>query len=85
MARASVHVKVFESAPIGVERVFAMDRNPLKSFFSDERGTETVEWAMMTVLMVGALVLIVAAIGSWVEIRFVELQEDLQGNETCCD
>ena len=83
--RAGVHVKVFESASAGEERVFTMDSNPLKSFFSDERGTETVEWAMMTVLIVGGLVLIVAAIGSWVEIRFVELQEDLQGNETCCD
>lgn len=62
-----------------------MDRNPLKSFSSDERGTETVEWALMTVLIVAGLVLIVGAIGSWVEFTFEELQEDLQGNETCCD
>ena len=65
-----------------------MDRSPLKSFFSDERGTETVEWALMTVLIVSGLVLLVAAIGSWVDIRFVELQEELQadpGGGTCCD
>ena len=62
-----------------------MDRNPLKSFFSDERGTETVEWGLMTVLIVAGLVVTVGLIGSWVEIRFVELQEELQGNETCCD
>ena len=65
-----------------------MDRNPLRSFLSDERGTETVEWSLMVALIVPGLVLIVAAIGSWVEIKFVELQEELQGNlegETCCD
>jgi len=69
------------------EKLFAMNRNLLKSFFSDESGTETVEWALMVVLIVGGQVLTVGAIGSWVENNFVELQEDLQGDEggTCCD
>jgi len=62
-----------------------MNRNPLKSFFSDERGTETVEWALMVVLIVGGLILIVGVIGSWVDHAFEHLQEELQGNETCCD
>ena len=62
-----------------------MNSNLLQSFFSDQKGTETVEWALMTVLIVGGLILIVGAIGSWVEINFVELEEELHGNETCCD
>ena len=62
-----------------------MNRNLLKSFFSDESGTETVEWALMVALIVVGLVLTVAAIGSWVDNSFEELQEELQGDETCCD
>ncbi len=63
-----------------------MDRNLLKSFFSDERGTETVEWALMVALIVVGLVLTVAAIGSWVNHAFEHLQEDLADDGgTCCD
>ena len=54
-----------------------MNRNLLKSFFSDENGTETVEWAMLAGLIVGGVVLAVAAIGAWVSNRFDELQTDL--------
>ena len=54
-----------------------MARNLLNSFFSDERGTETVEWGLMAGLIVGGLVLVVAAIGTWVKDRFSDLQTDL--------
>ena len=54
-----------------------MNRNLLKSFFSNERGTETVEWALMAGLIVGGLVVIVVAIGTWVRTRFDNLQSDL--------
>ncbi len=54
-----------------------MNRNVLKSFFSDERGTETVEWGLMVGLIVGGLVLTIAAIGSWVKARFDSLEAEL--------
>ena len=54
-----------------------MARNLLNSFFSDERGTETVEWGLMAGLIVGGLVLTVAAIGTWVRLKFTQLQSDL--------
>ena len=57
--------------------MFRMNANPLKSFFSDERGTETVEWGLMAGLIVGGLVLVVAAIGTWVKLKFTQLQTDL--------
>ncbi len=52
-------------------------RNLVKSLLSDERGTETVEWGLMAGLIVGGLVLVVAAIGTWVKTKFTELQTDL--------
>ncbi len=54
-----------------------MNRNLLKSFFSDERGTETVEWGLMAGLIVGGLIVIVFAIGTWVRNQFSDLQSDL--------
>ncbi len=56
-----------------------MNRNLLNSFFSDERGTETVEWGLMAGLIVGGLVLTVAAIGLWVKTKFQDLESDLAG------
>ena len=52
-------------------------KNLVKSLLSDERGTETVEWGLMVGLIVGGLVLTVAAIGSWVKARFDALEGDL--------
>jgi Flp pilus assembly pilin Flp len=49
----------------------------LESLFTDERGTETVEWGLMAGLIVGGLVLTVAAIGTWVKNKFDSLQTDL--------
>ncbi len=54
--------------------------NLMKSLLSDERGTETVEWGLMAGLIVGALVLTVAAIGTWVRTRFETLQDDLEAS-----
>ena len=54
-----------------------MNRNLLKSLFSDERGTETVEWGLMVGLIVGGLVVVIGAIGTWVRTRFDNLQSDL--------
>ena len=55
-------------------------KNLVKSLLSDERGTETVEWGLMAGLIVGALVLTVAAIGTWVRERFSSLQSDLEAS-----
>ena len=52
-------------------------KNLVKTLLSDERGTETVEWGLMAGLIVGGLVLTVAAIGTWVKLKFTELQTDL--------
>ena len=52
-------------------------KNLVKSLLSDESGTETVEWGLMAGLIVGGLVLTVAAIGTWVKTKFQELQTDL--------
>ena len=52
-------------------------KNLVKSLFSDESGTETVEWGLMVGLIVGGLVLTVAAIGAWVKGRFDDLKTDL--------
>lgn len=64
--------------PTGVKGALAMDRKLLKSFFSDEKGTETVEWGLMAGLIVGGLVITVAAIGTWVRDKFTQLNADLQ-------
>ena len=53
-------------------------KNLVKSLLSDERGTETVEWGLMAGLIVGGLVLTVAAIGTWVKDKFTQLNTDLQ-------
>ena len=49
----------------------------IKRFLRDERGLETVEYAIMAGLIVSGLVAIVAAIGSWVKSRFEALQAEL--------
>ena len=49
----------------------------LKSFVANEKGTETVEWGLMAGLIVGGLILTVAAIGTWVKGRFEAMKTDL--------
>jgi len=57
-----------------------MSRNLLKSFMSDESGTETVEWGLMAGLIVGGLVVTVFAIGDWVRLQFTNLQSELEAS-----
>ena len=77
-ARVGAHVKVLELTPTGVEGGLKMNMNLLKSFLANERGTETVEWGLMAGLIVGGLVVTVAAIGTWVRDKFNQLNTELQ-------
>ena len=49
----------------------------LKSFVSDERGLETVEYAIIVGLIVAGLVTVIATIGDWVKAQFDNLAADL--------
>ena len=49
----------------------------IKRFLSDEKGLETVEYAIIVGLIVAGLVAIIAAIGAWVKTQFSDLQSDL--------
>ena len=42
----------------------------LSKFLADERGLETVEYAIITGLIVTGLVAVVAAIGTWIKGKF---------------
>ncbi len=50
----------------------------LRSLLADERGTETVEWGLIAGLVVGGLILVLAAIGVWLYSRLEGLQTDLE-------
>lgn len=49
----------------------------LKSFVADERGLETVEYAIIVGLIVAGLVAVIATIGTWVKAQFDNLAADL--------
>jgi len=49
----------------------------LKRLFSDERGLETVEYAIITGLIVVGVIASVTAIGTWVKQKFVDLESEL--------
>ena len=51
--------------------------NLIKRFISEEKGLETVEYAIIVGLIVAGLVAIIAAIGAWVKTQFTDLQTDL--------
>jgi Flp pilus assembly pilin Flp len=53
--------------------------NAIHRFLSDERGLETVEYAIIAGLIVSGLVAIIVAIGGWVKTRFTNLQKGLPG------
>lgn len=46
----------------------------LKRFITDDRGLETVEWAVMAALIAAGLVLIIAGLGNNMENRFTRLE-----------
>ena len=48
-----------------------------RSLLLDTRGTETVEWGLIAGMIVGGLVLTIAAIGVWLNSRFEDLQDEL--------
>jgi pilus assembly protein Flp/PilA len=49
----------------------------LKNFLADDRGLETVEYAIIAGLIVAGLISIVVAIGTWVKGKFTSLKTDL--------
>ncbi len=49
--------------------------NYLKRFIRDERGLETVEWAVIAALIVAGLVLVIKELGTNVEARFGDLRD----------
>ena len=52
----------------------------IKRLISDERGLETVEYAIITGLIVVGIVGTIAAIGTWVHTQYTDLNADLQAN-----
>lgn len=52
-------------------------RNWLTKFGTDERGLETIEYAIMVALIVAGLIAIVGAIGIWVTGQFQGLATDI--------
>ena len=52
-------------------------RRIMKRFVSDERGLETVEYAIITGLVVAGTIVAIAAIGVWVAAQFSNLQGTL--------
>lgn len=49
----------------------------IRRFTADERGLETVEYAIITGLIVAATITAIAAIGVWVSGQFANLQSTL--------
>jgi pilus assembly protein Flp/PilA len=49
----------------------------IKRFFSDEKGLETVEYAIIAGLIVTGLVAIIVAIGIWVKGKFNTVKTEL--------
>ena len=52
----------------------------LKRFITDERGLETVEYAIIAGLIVVGVIATVVSIGSWVAIQFSALNTGLAGS-----
>jgi Flp pilus assembly pilin Flp len=49
----------------------------LQRFLADDRGLETVEYAIIAGLVVTGLIAVVAAIGVWVKAQFDALKTDV--------
>jgi Flp pilus assembly pilin Flp len=48
-----------------------------QNFLADDRGLETVEYAIIAGMIVAGLITIVVAIGTWVKGKFSALKTDL--------
>ena len=51
--------------------------NMMKRFVSDERGLETVEYAIITGLIVAGTIATIGLIGTWVSAKFAELETEM--------
>jgi Flp pilus assembly pilin Flp len=51
--------------------------NTIKRLISDERGLETVEYAIITGLIVVGVIVSITAIGTWVKGTFEELKTEI--------
>ena len=51
----------------------------LLRFLKDERGTETVEWAIVIGLIAVGAIAAAATIGAWVQDRFTTLEDAISG------
>ena len=49
----------------------------LKKFVRDEQGLETVEYAIITGLVVAGTIGVIALIGDWVKLQFTDLETEL--------
>jgi len=49
----------------------------LKRFLADDRGLETVEYAIIAGMIVAGLIAVIVAIGTWVKGKFGDLKTDL--------
>jgi pilus assembly protein Flp/PilA len=49
----------------------------IKRFLSDEKGTETVEWAIMIGIIAVAAIATIVSIGGWVKTQFDNLNNGL--------
>ena len=49
----------------------------IKRFVKDEQGLETVEYAIIVGLIVAGLIVVIAAIGAWVNLQFTTLKTEL--------
>lgn len=47
----------------------------MKRFLNDERGMETVEWAVLAALIVAGLVAVIATLGGNVLTKFTQLRD----------
>ena len=54
----------------------------VERFVNDERGTETVEWAIMIGLIAVASIGIIYSIGQWVMVKFSTLDTELAAQGT---
>jgi Flp pilus assembly pilin Flp len=50
----------------------------LKKFVANEKGLETVEYAIIVGLIVAGVIAVIGAIGTWVYNQFSGLQTDLE-------
>ena len=53
-------------------------RNVMKRFFKDEKGLETVEYAIIAGLIVVGVIVTVTSIGGYVKAKFEQLASALQ-------